>query len=70
VVAGVGTSIFSYMWVTRMYRRYLKHNQTAFNIVMIVLLVIMSTALSTCLLNIQRLYYMDKYKITFETETD
>lgn len=70
VVAGLGTSFFFYIWVTRLYRRYLRHNPTAFNIVMIVLLVIMSTALSTCLLNIQRLYYMDKYKITFETETD
>ena len=71
VVAGVGiTSFFLNMRATRMYRRYLRHNPTAFNIVMIVLLVIMSTALSTCLLNIQRLYYMDKYKITFETETD
>ena len=70
VAAGVGTSIFSYMWVTRMYRRYLRHNQLAFNITIILLLAIMSTAASTGLTNIQRLYYMDKYNITFETETD
>jgi hypothetical protein len=70
VVASAGTSFFFYMWVTRMYRRYLRHNQFAFNITIIVLLAIMSTAVSTGLLNIQRLYYMDKYKITFEEETD
>lgn len=70
VVASAGTSFFFYMWVTRMYKKYLQHNRSAFNITIIVLLVIMSTAVSTGLLNIQRLYYMDKYKITFETETD
>ena len=70
VGAGLGTSFFFYMWVTRQYRKYLQHNQFAFNITIIVLLAIMSTALSTGLLNIQRLYSMDKYKITFETETD
>ena len=70
VAAGLGTSFFFYIWVTRMYRRYLRHNQLAFNITIILLLAIMSTAASTGLTNIQRLYYMDKYNITFETETD
>ncbi len=70
VAAGVGTSFLFYMRVTRMYRKYLRHNQLAFNITIILLLAIMSTAASTGLTNIQRLYYMDKYKITFEPETD
>lgn len=71
VIAGLGTtSFFLNMWASRMYRKYLRNNRFAFNIVMIVLLVIMSTIMSTGLLNIQRLYYMKKYNVTFETETD
>jgi hypothetical protein len=71
VVAGMGTTYFLLnMWYLRMYRRYLKHNPTAFNVVRIGLLLIINAGLSTVLLNIQRLYYMKKYNITFETETD
>jgi hypothetical protein len=45
-------------------------DQTTAIIIVLVCFVIVSTVMSVGLLNIQRLYYADKYKITFETETD
>lgn len=71
VVTGVWTTYFFLsLWASRTYKKYLRYNRSAFNIAIMVLLLIINAALSTVLLNIQRLYYMKKYNITFETETD
>ena len=71
VIAGMGTTYFLLsLWASRMYKRYLRYNRSAFNIAIMVLLLIINAAVSTVLLNIQRLYYMKKYNIDFETETE